>query len=83
MLFGIELECAWSEQPTFEQIDSCAEEIVFRARQYQWRWPFVIEGHYGVALPQGRRSDPWLLDWGSFMGRLFVRSQAGLIPGLA
>lgn len=82
LLVGYELECTWAEQPTFEQVDSLAEQIVADAVQYAWRWPFIILGHYGVALPAGRRSDPWLFDWGGLMGRLYVRSLAASIGGL-
>lgn len=83
LLLGYELECLWAESPTYEQIDSLAEQIVANALQYGWRWPFVMFGHYGVAVPAGRRSDSWLFDWGSLMGRLYVRAAAAGIGGLA
>jgi hypothetical protein len=83
LLLGYELECLWAEQPSYEQIDSLAEQVVLDAAQYAWRWPFILFGHYGVAIPAGRRSDPWLFDWGGFMGRLYVRAHAAGIGGLA
>jgi len=82
ILFGWEIECLDIEIPTYEQVDSLAQRICVRARQYQWRWPFVILGHYSVAIPVGRRSDPRGLDWGGFMGRLYVHARAQDIPGL-
>lgn len=83
-LLGIELEYRSLEGPTFEQVDSCAEQLIDWAIYWGWRWPLVIFGHYGLAVPIGRRSDPFLLDWGSLMGRLYLRAQtanlAGLVP---
>lgn len=81
-LLSYELECLWSEAPTWWQVDSLADQIVEDAARWRWRWPFILYGHYGIALPAGRRSDPWLLDWGSLMGRLYVRAQAVGIGGL-
>lgn len=83
LLLGYELECLWAEAPTYEQYDSLAEQIVADALHYGWRWPFILFGHYGVAIPAGRRSDPWLFDWGSLVGRLYVRAYAAGIGGLA
>lgn len=81
-LLGIELEYRSLEAPTFEQVDSLAEQLVNYALQWAWRWPYVLYGHYGIAVPIGRRSDPFLLDWGSLMGRLYERSRAAGIGGL-
>lgn len=81
-LLGVELECLWADLPTYSQLDSLAELIVSEGQRRGWRWPYVILAHSGVATPAGRRSDPWLLDWGSLAGRLFVRAQAASIPGL-
>jgi N-acetyl-anhydromuramyl-L-alanine amidase AmpD len=83
LLLGYELECSWAESIIYEQYDSLAEQVIVDALRYGWRWPFVILGHYGVAIPAGRRSDPWLFDWGGFMGRLYVRAVAAGIGGLA
>lgn len=83
LLLGYELEARWSEAVTYEQYDSLAEQIIIDAVRYLWRWPFILQGHYGVAIPAGRRSDPWLFDWGSLMGRLYVRAHAAGIGGLA
>jgi N-acetyl-anhydromuramyl-L-alanine amidase AmpD len=82
LLIGIELECADKQNCTFPQLDSLSSLIVRLSSQYGWRWPYVIFGHYEVALPVGRRSDPLGFDWGSFMGRLYVRSRAAGIGGL-
>ncbi len=81
-LVGIELECLDTQQPTFEQIDSLAELIVAISPHWGWRWPFIILGHYAVALPLGRRSDPIAMDWGWLAGRLYVRALDAQIPGL-
>lgn len=83
LLVGYELECLWTEVPTYEQVDSLAALIVASAVQYGWRWPFILYGHNGVAIPAGRRSDPWLFDWGMLMGRLYVRAHASGIGGVA
>lgn len=82
VLIGVELECLDTQSPTFEQIDSLADLIVYNAQLWAWRWPFIILGHYAVARPLGRRSDPVNLDWGWLMGRLFVRSASVHLPGL-
>lgn len=81
-LLGIELECLDIENPTFEQYDSLSDLIIYYAGLHGWRWPFIILGHYAVARPLGRRSDPVNFDWGWLMGRLYVRSLAAQIPGL-
>lgn len=82
LLQGVELECLDTETPTYAQIDSLAQLVVYLAGQYGWRWPFLIYGHYAVARPLGRRSDPVNFDWGGLMGRLYVRSLDAGIAGL-
>lgn len=82
LLIGIELEYTDDECPTWEQYDSCADVILWYGRRYMWRWPFVLYGHYGVAVPLGRRSDPVRFDWGALMGCLYLRSSAMRLPGL-
>lgn len=82
ILLGVELECLDAEEPTAEQIDSLAEYIVKQGQVWGWRWPYAILGHYAVARPLGRRSDPVNLDWGALMGRLYVRAHAAQVPGL-
>ncbi len=82
LLIGIELECLVDQAPTYEQYDSLGELVVLYSHLWGWRWPFIIYGHYAVARPLGRRSDPVNFDWGSFMGRLYVHSVAGKVPGL-
>jgi len=81
-LIGVELECLDDEQPTFEQYDSLGELIVAIAPLWGWRWPFIILGHYAVARPLGRRSDPVNFDWGWLFGRLYVRARDANIPGM-
>jgi|SRR5690242_8592674 len=81
-LIGIELECLDSENPTYAQLDSLAQCIVGLAGIWGWRWPFLILGHYAVARPLGRRSDPVNMDWGSLMGRLYIRAKNAAVPGL-
>ena len=82
VLLGVELECLDQESPTFEQVDSLAELIVTIAPHYGWRWPFIILGHYAVARPQGRRSDPVNFDWGWLFGRLYVRLEQNPVDGM-
>lgn len=81
-LLSVEIEYRSIEAPTFAQVDSCAEQIVNWAFEWGWRWPFVIYGHYGIAAPIGRKSDPYNFDWGSFMGRLYLHSLVRKVPGL-
>jgi N-acetyl-anhydromuramyl-L-alanine amidase AmpD len=82
MLLGIELECLNSEAPTWEQYDSLADLICYYALHFGWSWPYIYYGHYGVAVPMGRRSDPVHFDWAALMGRLYVRTKQARIPGL-
>jgi N-acetyl-anhydromuramyl-L-alanine amidase AmpD len=79
---GIELECLDTQIPTFEQYDSLADLLVYYAGIHAWRWPLIILGHYAVARPLGRRSDPVNFDWGWLLGRLYVRALAVQLPGL-
>jgi len=71
-----------NQYPTFAQFDSLAELIVERAGHYGWRWPFIILGHYAVARPQGRRSDPVNTDWGWLIGRVYIRAKTAGVAGL-
>jgi hypothetical protein len=79
---SIEVEYMPLQGPTWQQYDSTAECIVERAAHWAWRWPFRIYGHYGIAVPMGRKSDPFLWDWGSFMGFLLTRAQEAGVTGL-
>lgn len=83
LLIGVELECLDSERPTFAQYDSLAQLVVSLGLDWGWRWPYTLLGHYAVARPLGRRSDPVNYDWGSLMGRIYVRALHAQIPGLA
>lgn len=72
-LIGIEMEATADQSCTWDQYAACANLIVNRlAPRWGWAWPFVMFGHYGVALPFGRRSDPWRFDYGGFMGVLYA-----------
>lgn len=82
LLIGVELECRDTDRPTFQQYDSLADLITWYAHLWEWRWPFIIYGHYAVARPLGRRSDPVSFDWGTLFGRLFVRSWQRHLPGM-
>lgn len=82
LLLGVELENADSTLVTFEQIDSLAELIVSDPLRQGWQWPYYVLGHYEVAAPVGRRSDPLGLDWGSLMGRIYYRAALAGVPGL-
>lgn len=81
-LLGVELECRDNELVTWQQIDSLAELIVQLSIVYGWRWPYYLIGHYEVARPIGRRSDPQGLDWGALMGRLYYRAKLAGIAGM-
>ena len=82
LLIGIELENMPNTLCTYEQHDSLGELVVRLGLTWGWRWPYYLLGHYETALPVGRRSDPLGFDWGSFMGRLYVRARALSVPGL-
>jgi len=82
LYLSAELGYLVGELPTFQQYDSLAEQITLWALRWSWRWPYVIYGHYGIAAPPGRKFDPYLLDWGSLMGRLLVWGQNANIGGL-
>ena len=82
MLIGVEMEQIAEQQVTYEQYDSLAELIVQLSDVFQWRWPYTIFGHYEVARPLGRRSDPVNFAWGDFMGRLYYHAKVSGIPGL-
>jgi N-acetyl-anhydromuramyl-L-alanine amidase AmpD len=82
LLLGIELECADNQQCTYQQHDSLADLIVHKGIDYGWRWPYYLLGHYEVAIPVGRRSDPLGIDWGSLMGRLYLRAHTIGVGGL-
>lgn len=82
MLLGVELENRDSEYCTFSQLDSLADLIVTRGLSFGWRWPYYVLGHYEVATPVGRRSDPLGFLWGDFLGRLYVRAQHAAVDGL-
>lgn len=82
LLMGVELECLDDEQVSYEQIDSLAELIVTDPLTQGWRWPYYLVGHYEIARPLGRRSDPQGFAWGDFMGRLYIRAYRAGVPGL-
>lgn len=82
-LIGIELECLDSQNCTLYQLDSCAGIIVQEGLHWGWRWPYYVLGHYEIARPLGRRSDPQGFAWGDFMGFLYARALAANVPGLA
>lgn len=82
VLVGAELEQIAEQQVTYEQYDSLAELIVQLSDVFGWRWPYTIFGHYEVARPLGRRSDPVNFAWGDFMGRLYYHARVAGISGL-
>jgi len=81
-LIGVELEQYQEQQITYEQFDSLAELIVQLSDVFSWRWPYTILGHYEVARPIGRRSDPVNFPWGDFVGRLYSHAKGAGVPGL-
>jgi N-acetyl-anhydromuramyl-L-alanine amidase AmpD len=82
VLVGIELECLDTQLCTYQQLDSLAELIVMLGFDNGWRWPYYLLGHYEVALPLGRRSDPQGFAWGDFMGRLYAQARYRNVAGL-
>jgi N-acetyl-anhydromuramyl-L-alanine amidase AmpD len=82
LLMGIELENLDNTQCTYEQHDSLAAVIVREGLRLGWRWPYYLLGHYEVATPMGRRSDPRGFLWGDFMGRLYARAKVAGVAGL-
>lgn len=82
LLIGVELEQMGEQACTYEQIDSLAELIVQEGIVWNWRWPYYLIGHYEIARPIGRRSDPQGFLWGDFMGRLFWYARRLQVPGL-
>lgn len=82
LFIGIEVECRDDQYPTWQQYDSLADLQIYYAIKYNWRWPLITLGHYAVAIPLGRRSDPVHFDWGAWLGRLYVRAKATNLPGL-
>jgi N-acetyl-anhydromuramyl-L-alanine amidase AmpD len=65
LLVGIEVENADSqgEEPNEEQHRAVAALLLVGASKYAWS-PLRGFGHYGLAHPMGRRSDPHAWDWG-------------------
>ncbi len=82
ILLGVELENRDDQRCTYQQLDSLAELLVIVGLDNSWRWPYYLLGHYEVARPLGRRSDPQGFDWGDFMGRLYATALAAQVPGL-
>jgi N-acetyl-anhydromuramyl-L-alanine amidase AmpD len=82
LLLGVEIECMNNAYITPAQEDSLACLIVEMGIAYSWRWPYYVVGHYEIARPLGRRSDPQGFLWGNFMGRLYARARELNVPGL-
>lgn len=82
LLLGVELENEDTTYCTDAQLDSLAELIVLEGLAFGWRWPYYLLGHYEVARPVGRRSDPLGFLWGNFMGRLYAWASENKIGGL-
>jgi hypothetical protein len=82
LLLGIEIEQNGDELCTWQQLDSTAELQVTYGLTLGWRWPYIIVGHYELARPLGRRSDPQGFDWGAFMGFLYARAREHGVAGL-
>ncbi len=64
-LMGVEVENADSagEVPTPAQHQAAAGLLLVAAAHYGWS-PLLVYGHYGLAFPMGRRSDPRGWNWG-------------------
>jgi N-acetyl-anhydromuramyl-L-alanine amidase AmpD len=81
-LLGVELEQNGRDLCTWQQHDSLAQLVVDIGILNGWRWPYFNVGHYEVAVPIGRRSDPLGFNWGWFAGYLLTRARAEEVPGL-
>jgi len=64
-LIGIEIENNdhTGQVPTVLQHHAVAGVLLVLAEHYKWS-PLIVYGHYGLAWPMGRRSDPHAWDWG-------------------
>lgn len=64
-LVGVEIENydRGGEAPTDDQHKCLAALLLLFAAHYPAP-PLSVYGHYGIASPMGRRSDPHALDWG-------------------
>ena len=82
LFMNVELEYFAVDGPSYAQYDSLAEQITLYAIRWSWRFPYVIFGHYGIAAPLGRKSDPYLFDWGELMGRLVYWTRRNHVAGL-
>ncbi len=78
LFVGIEVENADSagEEPTEMQHRAVAALLLAAASKYGWS-PLRGFGHYGLAYPMGRRSDPHAWDWG-YMAWLMAHAQTSL-----
>jgi len=65
LMIGIEIENADSKGqiPTVDQHKACAGLVREIAHAMRFS-PLSVYGHYGLAYPMGRRSDPRSWDWG-------------------
>jgi N-acetylmuramoyl-L-alanine amidase len=81
-LVGIELENLDNQLCTYQQVDSLAFLIVRLGFDNDWRFPYYLLGHYEVARPLGRRSDPQGFPWGDFLGRLYLHARDANVPGM-
>lgn len=78
VLIGIELEQAGEQDITREQYVSLAELLQELALTWAWAGDYPIYGHYAVARPLGRRSDPCNFDWGVL--RALLRDASVQLP---
>ena len=83
VLLGIEIEQVGSQICTLAQNQATAQIIVQSGIAFYWRWPYYVLGHYEIATPTGRRSDPCGFEWGDFMGQLLAYARAYNIPGVS
>src|SRR3954470_22849803 len=82
LLLGVEIEQVGSQIVTWQQNQALAQIIVKTGIDNSWRWSYYLLGHYEVAVPMGRRSDPQGFEWGDFMGQLLAYARASNVPGL-
>jgi len=83
LLLGIEVEQVGSQICTWQQYQAIAQTIVQSGIAFSWRWPYYVLGHYEIATPTGRRSDPQGFEWGDFMGQLLAYARAYNVPGVS
>jgi hypothetical protein len=82
LLIGVEVENADSAGQTPTEVQHIAvAALILRAAWHHAFSPLSVYGHYGLAYPMGRRSDPYGFDWGYVMWLLAHNRDALVLTG--